>query len=33
MDAAEIETDLRMAFYVKGDVVVTVDIGSHNIYR
>jgi mRNA-degrading endonuclease YafQ of YafQ-DinJ toxin-antitoxin module len=31
--AAEIETDLRVAFYVKGDVVVTVDIGSHNIYR
>ncbi|CAN5358392.1 hypothetical protein BH20VER3_BH20VER3_16930 [soil metagenome] len=31
--AAEIEADLRVIFYVQGDVVVTVDIGSHDIYR
>jgi mRNA-degrading endonuclease YafQ of YafQ-DinJ toxin-antitoxin module len=31
--AAEIEGDLRAAFYVEGDVVFTVDIGSHAIYR
>ncbi len=31
--AAEIEADLRVSFYVKGDTVVTVDIGSHDIYR
>jgi hypothetical protein len=31
--AAEIESDLRVVFYVEGDVVVTVDIGPHSIYR
>lgn len=31
--AVEIEGDLRVVFYVEGDTVVTVDIGSHNIYR
>jgi hypothetical protein len=31
--AAEIEANLRAGFYVEGDVVVTVDIGSHDIYR
>jgi mRNA-degrading endonuclease YafQ of YafQ-DinJ toxin-antitoxin module len=31
--AAEIEADLRVAFYIEGDVVVTVEIGSHDIYR
>ena len=30
--AAEIEADLRVVFYVEGDVVVTVDIGTHAIY-
>ncbi len=31
--AVEIEADLRALFYVEGDIVVTVDIGSHDIYR
>lgn len=31
--AAEIEADLRTVFYVEADLVVTVDIGSHDIYR
>ena len=31
--AAEIEGDLRAAFYVEGDAIFTVDIGSHAIYR
>ena len=31
--AAEIEADLRVAFYIKGEMVVTVDIGSHDVYR
>jgi mRNA-degrading endonuclease YafQ of YafQ-DinJ toxin-antitoxin module len=31
--AAEIEADLRVAFYITGDMVVTVDIGSHDVYR
>ena len=31
--AAEIEGDLRAAFYVESDVIFTVDIGSHAIYR
>ena len=30
--AVEIEGDLRAVFYVEGDVVVTVDIGTHDIY-
>src|SRR5258708_25881183 len=31
--AAEIEADLRVVFYVEGDTVVTLDIGSHALYR
>jgi hypothetical protein len=31
--AVEIEANLRAVFYVELDVVVTVDIGSHDIYR
>ena len=31
--AAEIEADLHVLFYIEGDVVVTVDIGSHALYR
>lgn len=30
--AVEIEADLRVVFYVDGDLVVSVDIGSHEIY-
>jgi mRNA interferase RelE/StbE len=30
--AADIEADLRVVFYREGDLVVTVDIGSHDIY-
>jgi mRNA-degrading endonuclease YafQ of YafQ-DinJ toxin-antitoxin module len=31
--AAEIEADLRVVFYLEGNTVVTVDIGSHDLYR
>ena len=31
--AAEIEADLRVVFCVDRDTVVTVDIGSHDLYR
>jgi mRNA-degrading endonuclease YafQ of YafQ-DinJ toxin-antitoxin module len=31
--AAEIETDLRVLFYTEGNTVVTVDVGSHDLYR
>jgi mRNA-degrading endonuclease YafQ of YafQ-DinJ toxin-antitoxin module len=31
--AAEIEADLRVVFYVEGNTVVTVDMGSHDLYR
>ena len=31
--AAEIEVNLRAVFYVEGDMVITVDIGSHGLYR
>jgi mRNA-degrading endonuclease YafQ of YafQ-DinJ toxin-antitoxin module len=31
--AVEIEADLRVVFYIERDVVVTVDIGSHDLYR
>lgn len=31
--AVKIEADLRAVFYVEADLVVTVDIGSHDIYR
>ena len=33
MYAAEVEVDLRVVFYVQGELVVTVDIGSHDLYR
>jgi hypothetical protein len=31
--AAEIGADLRVVFYIEGDIVVTVDVGSHDLYR
>ena len=31
--AAEIEADLRVVFYIEGDIVVTVDVDSHDLYR
>ena len=31
--SVEIAGDLRVVFYLEGDVVVTIDIGSHSIYR
>lgn len=31
--AAVIEADLRAVFYLEGDKVVTVDIGSHQLYH
>ena len=31
--AVEIEGDLRAVFYVESSTVVTVDIGSHDVYR
>jgi hypothetical protein len=31
--AVEIERDLRAAFFIAGSVVVTIDIGSHDIYE
>ncbi len=31
--AVKIEADLRVLFYLEDDLVVTVDIGSHEIYR
>ena len=31
--AVEIEGDLRAVFYIKGSLVVTVDIGTHDIYK
>jgi hypothetical protein len=31
--AVDIEAGLRVVFYVEGDLVVTVDIGSHDLYR
>ena len=31
--AVEIEAGFATVFYVEGDVVVTVDIGSHDLYR
>src|SRR5439155_18032198 len=30
--AAEIEANLRVAFYIERNTVVTVDIGSHDLY-
>ncbi len=31
--AVSIESDLRVVFYVEGDTVWSVDIGTHSIYR
>ena len=31
--AVEIEGDLRAVFYIENDLVVTVDIGTHAIYK
>ena len=31
--AVEIETNLRALFFVDADLVVTVDIGTHEIYK
>ena len=31
--AVEVEDDLRAVFYVEHDCVVTVDIGTHDIYK
>jgi mRNA-degrading endonuclease YafQ of YafQ-DinJ toxin-antitoxin module len=31
--SASIEGDLRVVFYVEGDAVWSVDIGTHAIYR
>jgi hypothetical protein len=31
--AVNIASDLRAAFYIEGDTVWTVDIGTHDIYR
>jgi len=31
--AACVEADLRVVFYIEGDTVWSVDIGSHAIYR
>jgi mRNA-degrading endonuclease YafQ of YafQ-DinJ toxin-antitoxin module len=31
--SAWIEGDLRSVFYIDGDMVVSVDIGTHDIYR
>lgn len=28
-----IEGDLRAAFYIQGDLVVSVDLGTHDIYK
>jgi len=31
--AAEIEANLRVIYYIDGNLFVTVDISSHDIYR
>jgi len=31
--AVDIEGDLRAVFFIEGDRVVTVDIGTHDIYK
>jgi mRNA-degrading endonuclease YafQ of YafQ-DinJ toxin-antitoxin module len=31
--AVEIEGDLRVVFYLDGDIVRTVDVGTHDIYK
>jgi hypothetical protein len=32
-NAFDIDSDLRAIFYVEGDLVVSLDIGDHAIYR
>jgi mRNA-degrading endonuclease YafQ of YafQ-DinJ toxin-antitoxin module len=31
--AVEIEGDLRAVFYIDDDLVITVDIGTHDVYK
>ncbi len=31
--AVEVETDLRVLFFIKDDTGWTVDVGTHDIYR
>jgi hypothetical protein len=31
--AVDIEADLRSTFYIEGDLVISVDIGTHGIYK
>jgi hypothetical protein len=31
--AVDIEEDLRAVFFIEGDLVVTVDVGTHDIYK
>lgn len=31
--AVEVESNLRVVFYLTGAIVVTLDIGTHDIYR
>jgi hypothetical protein len=31
--AVDIENDLRAVFFIEGDSVITVDIGTHDIYK
>jgi hypothetical protein len=31
--SVSIESDLRAIFYIEGDVIVSLDIGDHAIYR
>lgn len=31
--AVDIEADLRVVFYLEGDCVISVDIGTHDIYK
>ena len=30
--AVDIESDLRVAFFIRGNTVISVDVGSHDIY-
>lgn len=31
--AVEVERDLRVVFYAEGDIVFTLDVGTHDVYR
>ena len=33
VNAVVIEGDLRAVFYIEGDAIVTVNLGSHDIYK